>query len=165
MKENLSWRFNVPNDNVVWMEKVFIFSTFHFFIFLNSVTVFPSCLESKSLGTGHGTESQNIGIGTTFENHNASQTELNNATGWCVKNDIAPSLVIKFNTLITVSKVATQGASYNNETYFASKFQLQFGYDDGKWYEYQKNSEPVVIMFEKLISITVYTLRKYPHQI
>ncbi|XP_065069822.1 receptor-type tyrosine-protein phosphatase delta-like isoform X2 [Rhopilema esculentum] len=108
--------------------------------------VFPSCLESKSLGTGQGTESQNIGTGTTFENHNASQTELNNGTGWCVKNDIAPSLVIKFNKLITVSKVGTQGAILYNETYFASNFRLQFGYDDGKWYGYQKNSEPVVFM-------------------
>ena len=82
--------------------------------------------------------------GTIYEDYNATEINLRTGKGWCATNESHPFLIIDFNSMVTVSKIATQGIDHNGTKLFTSKYRLQFGYTESDWYDYKAEGTPLV---------------------
>ena len=79
-------------------------------------------------------------------NHSSLEAGLETGKGWCVSNDSRPYLTIDFGKLVTVSKIETQGAVYDGESYFLSSYNLKFGYSNPRWFDDVERGQVKVII-------------------
>eukprot|EP00794_Sanderia_malayensis_P008057 gene8057-8920_t len=75
-------------------------------------------------------------------NHTATDARLNIGKGWCVSNDSNPALSIDFGKLVTITKIATQGAYFEQQLYHAFKYSIKLSYTRTRWHNYKEDNLP-----------------------
>ena len=96
--------------------------------------------------------------------HSAAAVRLNTGSGWCVQRADETFLIIDFGQLITISKMASQGAYYNDQPSFTANYSTSFSYSGTKWHDYTEDGKPKVMCncscyLRKYYIIQLFTIR------